>query len=297
MKKIIYLITLPLLTYACSSENDKADVYGNFEADTYFIAAETAGKLTDLSVSEGDLVQKNQQIGTVDSMQLYFQKKQLQSRVAALKSKLQDVPVQLASLQEKERIITREYNRVKALFADSAATQKQLDDLSGELNVTKKQLEATKSTLSTANRGLLAEIEPLDWQIQQISDQLLKTVLKAPSAGTVLDTYKEPGELVMPGQPVAKVADLSTMTLRGYLSENQLAAIKIGQEVTVSVDYADGTLKSFSGSITWISAKAEFTPKTIQTKEERVNLVYAVKIAVKNDGALKIGMPGEATLN
>lgn len=296
MKKSIYLLLLPLLAFSCSPTNDKADIYGNFEADTYFISAETAGKLTALSINEGDELKALQTIGSVDSMQLYFQKKQLQSRVEALKSKLQDVPVQLAGLQEKERILTREYNRVKALFADSAATQKQLDDLAGELNVTKKQLAATKSTLSTANRGLLAEIEPLDWQIQQLNDQLKKSTLIAPTSGTILETFKEAGELVMPGQPVAKMADLSTMTLRGYLSESQLSAVKIGQEVTVSVDAPAGN-KSFSGKITWISSKAEFTPKTIQTKEERVNLVYAVKIAVSNDGTLKIGMPADASIN
>jgi len=293
MKKILTILFAPLLLVSCKSDGDKADAYGNFEADTYYVSAEVNGKITAFKTDEGNKVKKGQVIATVDSMQLYFQKNQLKARVAALKSKLQDVPVQLASLQEQEQMLLREVNRVKSLFTDSAATQKQVDDLTSQLKVVQKQLAATKSQLSTANRGLLAEIEPLQWQIRQIEDQLTKTVIKAPQAGTILETFKEEGELAMPGQPLVKMANLSTMTLRGFVAGDQLAQLKIGQQVNVSVDTQDGEMKTYPGTIAWIASEAEFTPKVIQTKEERVNLVYAVKFDVKNDGGLKIGMPGE----
>ncbi len=292
-KYTFYLLILPLVIISCKSGDDRADAYGNFEADSYYISAEVNGKISSFNVDEGDIIKKGSTIATIDSMQLYFQKNQLIARVEALKSKLQDVPVQLASLQEREQILLREVNRVKSLFADSAATQKQVDDLTGELKVVQKQLAATKSQLSTANRGLLSEIEPVQWQIRQIEDQLAKTTVKAPADGTILETFKEPGELAFPGQPLAKIADLSTMTLRGYVSGNQLSSLKIGQEVNVSVDSESDEMKSFKGKVSWIASEAEFTPKVIQTKEERVNMVYAVKFAVKNDGTLKIGMPGE----
>lgn len=293
MKKTVYLFILPLLFYSCKSGEDRADAYGNFESDSYYISAEVNGKITAFNVNEGDVIKKGQVIATIDSMQLYFQKNQLLARVNALRSKLQDVPVQLASLQEREQMLLKELNRVNALFADSAATQKQVDDLSGELKVVQKQLAATKSQLSTANRGILSEIEPIQWQIRQIEDQLAKTTVKASANGTILETFKEQGELAFPGQPLVKMADLSTMTLRGYVSGDQLSALKIGQEVTVSVDRESAEMKSFRGKVIWVSSEAEFTPKVIQTKEERVNMVYAVKFEVKNDGTLKIGMPGE----
>ncbi len=296
MFRILSILSLPILLFACTSNKEKADAYGNFEADSYYISAEVNGQITSLAIREGDQVSKGQMIATIDSMQLYFKREQLKASVEALKSKLQDVPVQLASLQEKEQILLRELNRMKALLADSAATQKQVDDLSGELGVVQKQIDATKSQLSTANRGLLAEIEPLQWQIRQLEDQLTKTVIKAPVAGTVLETFKETGELAFPGQPLIKLANLGIMTLRGFVSGSQLTKLSIGNPVTVSVDAENNSMKDYAGTISWIASEAEFTPKVIQTKEERVNLVYAVKFEVQNDGGIKIGMPGEVTL-
>lgn len=296
MNKIYIILLASIILLSCKSSGDKADAYGNFEADSYYISAEVNGKITSFLIDEGDQLKQGQVIATIDSMQLYFQKKQLQARVKALKSKLQNVPVQLGSLQEKEQILLRELNRVKSLYADSAATQKQVDDLSGELTVVEKQLAATKNQLSTVNHGILSEIEPLQWQIRQIQDQLAKTVIKAPVNGTVLEAFKESGELALPGQPLVKMANLKTMTLRGFVSGDQLSSIVIKQDVSVTIDTKDGTTKTLPGKVTWVASEAEFTPKVIQTKEERVNLVYAVKFAVENDGSLKIGMPGEVML-
>lgn len=295
MKKIILPFFSSLLLLSCGNGEDRADAYGNFESDSYYISSEITGKITSFPVDEGDELDQGQVMAVIDSMQLYYQRNQLQARVKALRSKLQNVPVQLASLQERERILLHELNRMKSLLVDSAATQKQVDDLSGELAVVQKQLGATKSTLSTANQGLLAEIDPLQWQIRQIEDQLGKAVVKAPRGGTLLEKFKEEGELVLPGQPLLKMADLASLTLRGFVAGDQLSDLTIGQQVTVSVDGPSGELKSYPGKVTWIASEAEFTPKAIQTKEERVNLVYAVKFEVKNDGSLKIGMPAEVT--
>lgn len=278
---------------ACHSSDIEADAYGNFETDSRYISAEVSGKLITFTLDEGDPVKANQTIAVIDTTQLYLKKKQLQANVGALKSKLLDIPVQLGSLYEQKVNLNREIKRTQSLLRDSAATQKQLDDLNGELKVVDKQLAATKSQLSTGNRGILAEIEPLDWQIRQLEDQIAKSQLEAPTKGTILEKFKEPGELITTGQPLVKMADLTNMTLRAFITGKQLGSLQIGQQVTVAVDGTDGSLKTYPATVSWIDSEAEFTPKVIQTKEERVNLVYAIKVKVKNDGYLKIGMPGE----
>ena len=179
------------------------------------------------------------------------------------------------------------------MLADSAATRKQLDDLVGERDVVGAQIAAQKSQLSIGNQSLLAEIESRELQVRQVQDQVVKSIIRSPMSGVVLERFKEPGEFVGIGQPVIKLADMSQLILRGYVSGDQLSSIKLGQEVSVRVDSLDGNMKLYKARISWIASKAEFTPKIIQTKEERVNLVYAIKVMVENDGWLKIGMPAE----
>lgn len=297
MKPLLLSSLLTMSLFACHEDGQETDAYGNFETTEIYISAEVAGKLLGLHPSEGDRIQKNELIASLDSTQLYLKKRQLQATVEALKSKLQNVPVQLDVYNERMRIMERELQRVQALLADGAATQKQLDDLQGELLVVRSQVAATENQLSTANRGILAEIRPLEWQIAQLDDQIARSQVRSPMSGVVLEKFKEPGELVVVGQPLVKIADLDRMILRGYVSGSLLSGLSVGQAVTVLVDGADGAMNTYEGSISWISPKAEFTPKIIQTREERVNLVYAVKFRVKNDGYLKIGMPGEVLFN
>lgn len=293
MKTLSYLIPLIILLVACSSNDDEADAYGNFEVDTRYISSEVSGKLLSIPIEEGYQIDTGGIIARIDTTQLSLRKSQFKASIRAIKSRLQDVPVQLASLTERETILRKEIQRTSALLEDGAATKKQLDDLTGELHVIIRQLEATKSQLSTANQSILAEMEPLQWQIRQLEDQIAKSTLTAPVGGTILEKFKEPGELIMLGQPVVKIGDLTQMTLRAYISGDQLGSLKIGQEVTVRADEPGGTLKNYQAKVSWISSEAEFTPKVIQTKEERTNLVYAVKFQIANDGFLKIGMPGE----
>ena len=291
-KFITAFILLSAFFSSCTENESEADAFGTFEATEIFLSAEASGKLLSITKSEGDAVKANEIVAQIDTTQLYLKKQQLKATKNVLKSRLQNVPVQLEVFYEQKRNLEREVNRVKALLADSAATSKQLDDLSGQLQVVNSQIAATESQLSTANRGILAEIHPLDWQIAQIDDQISRSTLKAPIQGTVLERFKEASELVNPGQPILKVADLSKIELKAYVSESQLTDFKINDEVTLQADHGEN-LKQYTGRISWISPKAEFTPKIIQTREERVNLVYAVKVEVINDGSLKIGMPGE----
>ncbi len=279
--------------WGCQSNNHDADAYGNFEATEIMVSSEARAKLIQLKVEEGQLVDQGQILGFVDTTQLYLQKQQIIYSIAALKSKTQDVGVQVRVLIEQKNNLAREKNRIANLLKDGAATAKQLDDINGEIEVTDSRILATRSQLTTANAGILSEIAPLEAQVELINDQLKKSYITSPVSGTVLTKYAEEGELVVRGQPLFKVADLREMTLRAYIGGDQLSDLKLGSQVEVLVDQDKDDYRSFTGTISWISPQAEFTPKIIQTKEERVNLVYAVKIKVPNDQTLKIGMPGE----
>ncbi len=293
MKRYLLYNILGLLIFqGCNQDTDKADAYGNFEADEVIISSEANGKLLSFQIEEGNLLKAGQLIGYVDSIQLFLSKKQLQANIEAIKAKTQNVLVQTDVLEKQKANLLREKNRVEKLLADSAATSKQYDDLAGQLDVVKKQIAATKSQLTTANRGLLSEIQPLKVKIEQLEDQIQKCVIINPISGTVLTKMAYENEITAFGKQLYKIADLEYITLRAYVSGQQIADLKIGQEVTVKTDQNDGE-KAHSGTVTWISSSAEFTPKVIQTKEERVNLVYAFKVRVKNNGELKIGMPGE----
>lgn len=287
------LAGLILFLSSCTSGTSDADATGNFETDETIVSTEATGKILALSIQEGQSLDANQVVGYVDTVQLYLKKKQTQYSIEALLAKRANTSVQLSALQEQLATATKEKNRVEQLFQDNAATQKQLDDANAQVLVFQKQINALNSTLTITNSSLRSETLPLKAQLDQIQDQIKKSVIVNPIAGTVLTQYTLPNEVVNSGKALYKIANLSTLTLRAYVSGSQLPEIKIDQHVNVNVDSADGKYKKYDGIITWISDKAEFTPKTIQTKDERANLVYAIKIKVKNDGYLKIGMYGE----
>lgn len=297
-----------LFAAACSSDGARADAYGNFEADDLIVSAEGSGRILQFVAEEGGQLKAGDTVGTIDASQLSLRREQLEASIRAVAARSPAIAEQLAvfekqsaAVRQQMATLEREKRRVEALIRNDAATPKQLDDLNAQLEAAQRQLDvvagqqtATNASLSVQKGGLLAEITPLQKQISQLDDQIAKCRITNPVAGTVLVTYAEAGEVTAMGKPLYKIADLSSLVLRAYVSGKQLSAVKIGQEVKVSVDAGDGSMKELTGKITWISPKAEFTPKVVQTREERVSLVYAVKISVPNaDGMLKIGMPGE----
>ncbi|UZR93714.1 HlyD family secretion protein [Chondrinema litorale] len=296
IKAICYLPIILFLA-SCGNDDNAADAYGQFEATEVIVSAEGSGKIISLDVEEGSEIKVGEVVGCIDTVQLFLKKQQLQATIAAVTSKTQNISDQLAVYYERKENLVREKNRLESLFKEDAATDKQLDDINGEIEVVEKQLDAVKSQLSTQNSGILGEILPLEKQIAQIEDQLQKSVLRHPVSGIVLEKYAEEGEVASFGKPLYKIAVKNDMYLRVYLSAKQLAKLKLQQPITVRIDTDEENYLETTGTLAWISNKAEFTPKNIQTKEDRVNMVYAAKIRVKDDGTFKIGMPGEAIFN
>ena len=292
IKKILIALTVLTALTACSNNGDKADGYGNFEATEITVSAENSGKLMTFTIEEGTIVAYNELIGHIDTIPLHLKKAQLFIQKDLIKAKSQGVLSQIDVLQAKLKTVNANKTRIENLIKDNAGTQKQLDDINGEAAVFKNSIRSVE----IQNAPVISELKSIDVQIQQINDQISKCSIKNPMNGTVLLKYVEPGEIVSFGKPLYKIADLSTMKLRVYVSETQLANVKIGEAVKVKIDDQDG-MKTYDGKISWIASQAEFTPKIIQTKEERVALVYAIKVQVKNDGALKIGMPAEMWLH
>lgn len=290
-KIIISLLIFGSLTVACNN-NEKADGYGNFEATEITVSAENNGKLMQFNLEEGQVLKKGDFVGFIDTIPLSLKRDQLLASKAIVYSKSGSVLSQKNVLKAQLKAATINKNRIENLIRENAGTQKQLDDINGEINVIQKQIKSVESQ----NSPVIDELESIDVQLKQVEDLIQKSKIINPVNGNVLTKYAEADELASFGKPLYKIADLSTMELRIYVSETQLSNIKIGQEVTVKID-AGESMKNFKGKITWISSEAEFTPKIIQTKEERVNLVYAVKIDVINDGSLKIGMPAEMWIN
>ncbi len=290
MKQIQIIILLFLLTtlLSCNSNDDKAYGYGNFEATETTISAEANGKILFFNVEEGNVLEENAVVGLVDTIQLSLKRDQLQAAKNTIFSKSRNVLSQRKVLNEQLSVAQNDQNRIENLVKAKAATTKQLDDVNGQISIIKEQIKSVE----TQNAPIINEVKSVEVQIQQIEDQIEKSIIKNPVKGTVLVKYAEPNEITAFGKPLYKIADLDNMELRVYISETQLAHLKTGQEVEVKIDDAN-SMKSYKGTVSWISDSAEFTPKIIQTKEERVNLVYAVKIRVKNDGSLKIGMPAE----
>lgn len=293
-KILISLCTaLTTILFSCSNGNGDFDATGTFEAEEIIVSSEATGKLIFFDVEEGFEIKQNQIVGIVDTTQLHLKKKQLQSSITAVLSKQPDISTQLAALQQQIETTEIEKKRIENLVKLDAATTKQLDDVNSQLEVLNKQYIATKSSLTITKQGLQSETLPLIAQVEQIEDQIKKSIIINPIDGTVLTRYAKQDEITSNGKALYKIADLSEMTLRAYVDGEQLGQIKLGQKVKVYVDSGEGEQKEMSGEIYWVSSKAEFTPKTIQTKDERANLVYAIKVKVMNDGYLKIGMYGE----
>ena len=291
--KYIILLTTTFIFMACNEQGQKSDAYGHFEATETIISAQANGELLKFDVTEGQWLDSGAVVGYIDTTQLHLKKLQLQASIAAVLSKRQNVSTQSKVYEEQKKNLLREKNRVEKLLKDGAATQKQMDDINGQLELVDRQMVAHLSTLRTANQGISSEVAPLRTQIRQIEDQIARSVIRNPLSGRVLLTYAQPNEISAFGKPLYKIADTRNMILRAYAVAQQLESLKIGQQVEVQVDAGPEGFRKVAGTLNWISEQAEFTPKTIQTKEERVNLVYAFKVQVPNDGYLKMGMPGE----
>lgn len=293
MKNFFFLIVL-LSFVACTETDNRSDAYGNFEADPIMVSAEAKGRLLFLRAEEGQSIQEGALIGLIDTTALHLQRALIEAQIGTLPQKLRNALSEIEVLEEQKANMQREKERLEKLFAEKAATSKQLDDINGEIEVVDKKMASIHSQTQIANRGILAEKQPLLAQKAIISDQIRRSYIYSPISGVVLSKLAEPSEMVGMGAPLLRVADLDTITLQFYVSGVQLQGLKLGQQVEVLVDEGTDDLRTLSGTISQIADQAEFTPKTIQTKEDRVNLVYAVEAKVPNkDGRLKIGMPAE----
>ena len=294
---ILMGLGLSLILTSCGKSNEGEDASGTFEATEVIVSSEASGKILSFDIEEGQELTANQLLGAIDSTQLFLRKQQILSSKKSIQSRRPDVKKQIAVLEQQISTAKTERKRVENLLKANASTQKQLDDINAQISVLEKQLDAQKTTLETANEGITEDTEGINIQVQQVSDQLKKCKITSPIAGTVLIKYAEIGEVAAPGKALFKIANTNNMILRAYITADQLTKIKVGQKVKIKTDFGKDESKEYSGTLGWISNKAEFTPKTIQTRDERANLVYAVKINVINDGFLKIGMYGTVQFN
>ncbi|WP_317897588.1 HlyD family secretion protein [Aurantibacillus circumpalustris] len=293
MNKLTLITVMAVVLMSCKNNKEEYDASGTFESIETIVSAEANGVIAKLSIEEGQVIEEGKIIGYIDSTQLFLKRKQLLAQIKALLSKRPDIQTQTAALEAQLKQAETEQKRVQNLVTANAATQKQLDDLTAQVSIIKKQIEGQQSVLGITSNGITEESEPLKIQIEQLDDQLSKCKIINPIKGTVLVKYVEVNEMTAAGKPLYKLADLSTIILRAYITGDQFGEVKIGQAVKVLVDKGKSDYKDYEGVVEWLSNKAEFTPKTIQTKDERANLVYAIKIKIKNDGLLKIGMYGE----
>lgn len=286
---VLFPFILVLVLSACSSE-DRSDAYGQFEATEVTVSAETGGKLLQFNVNEGDRLEAGRRVGLIDTTQLYLKKRELVAALEAAESRIANIEAEVSVVEEELATAETDLNRIQSLLKDGAATQKQLDDARGRVNILRKRINA----LQTQKRSAGAEIRSIRVRIEQVEDQMDDAVIVNPVTGTVLAAYFEPSELAGQGQPLYEIANLDTLILRVFVSGAQLPGVKLNQQVEVLIDRNVEENRRLEGAVSWIASEAEFTPKMIQTKEERVNQVYAVKVRVPNPGGvLKIGMPGE----
>ena len=278
---------------ACNRGDGNFDATGTFEATEILVSSEANGKIMELNIEEGDRLDAGAMVGYIDSTQLYLKKMQLSAGLRSVDIRKPDIRKQIAALEQQIATARTEQQRMENLVKAKAGNQKQVDDIVNNIKYLQKQLDAQYSTLNKTTGGADAEAESILYQIMQLDDQLQKSRIVTPQAGTVLVKYAEPGEVTAAGKPLYKIADTDLLYLRAYITADQLSTLKQGQTVRVFADYGADEQRAYPGTITWISDKSEFTPKGIQTKDERANLVYAIKIAVKNDGYLKIGQYGE----
>lgn len=296
MKYGLFGIAISALVVSCGKSDNEYDASGTFEATEIIVSSETMGKILQFDVTEGQQLTENQAVGTIDSTQLYLKKLQLLASQKAMLTRRPDLGKQIAAIEQQIATAKTEKKRIQNLVNANAANQKQLDDVNAQIAVLEKQLTAQKSIIETTNEGISGDNEALRIQIEQIEDQLRKCKIISPINGTVLTKYAEKGELAATGKALFKIGDTNKMILRAYITANQITQLKVGQKAKVFADFGEDNEKEYEGVVSWISSKSEFTPKTIQTRDERANLVYAVKINVKNDGFLKIGMYGNVKL-
>ena len=296
MKKITILASVALMLAACGGNEKEYDATGTFEATETTLFAEQSGAVLTFSVNEGDNIEANKEVGLIDTTQVWLKIQQLGATKEVYQSQKPDMEAQIAATRQQLAKAQQEEQRFHELVADGAAPSKMLDDASSQVKVLQKQLAAQQSALSTSTRSLDKQMAATDVQVSQLRDQLRKCHIVTPTKGTVLEKYVERGEFVVIGKPLFKMADTEAMYLRAYVTSAQLQNIKIGQQVKVFADYGDGQKKEYDGTISWISSRSEFTPKTILTDDERADLVYAVKVAIRSDGFVKIGMYGEVKL-
>ncbi len=289
---LCFSVFIATLFVGCDKDDADTDATGVFEATEIIVSAEANGKILSFDVNEGDQVVKNQVVGQIDSTQLHFTRLQLKSSMVAVASGKPDMQAQIEATEREIEKQERERERIQRLLEGDVATQKQLDDIESLILVLKARLRSQKSSLTNTVNSVDAQGKTLEVQIAQLDDQIERCKIKAPIDGTILVKYAEPGEVTVIGKALFKVADMENMILKAYVTSAQLAQLKLGQPVEVKAEFGESELRSYKGKLTWISGKSEFTPKTIQTQDERANLVYAVKIAVPNDGYLKIGMYG-----
>lgn len=288
MKNIVFIVIMMLFLASCA-RNEKSDAYGNFEAIEVILSAETGGRIIFLEMEEGNEINPGDTLGLVDTTDLSLKKEQILAQKKVLQAKGRSIDAQVQVQQQQKKNLLVDLERLQSLMKDGAATQKQLDDLNGSLDLLNQQILST----GVQKESILAEMATLEVQVKQVESSLGKAWLTSPVSGTILVKYAETGEITGPGKPVCKIANLRALELKVYVSGDQLPYLELGETVEVLVDSDRKGFTRLEGKVTWISGKAEFTPKTIQTKKERVNLVYAAKVRVANDGSLKIGMPGE----
>lgn len=295
MKKILNLVAVALLVTGCN-KNTGYDATGIFEATTVTLSSETSGKILSVNVDEGDSISLGETVAVIDTTLLVLQQKQIDSQRLSVENSSPDIAAQAAALRTQISHQKHECERFGRLLSDGATTQKQYDDAQAQLKMLQGQLDALLSTLKNSRSSISDNTVALQYQTEQLTEQIAKSTIVAPLTGTVLVKYAEPGEFATPGRPICKIANLSDIYLRSYFTASQLADIKIGQKVTVIADFGGDEQYEYPGTITWIAQESEFTPKSIQTRDSRANLVYAVKVAVKNDGRLKLGQYGEVRL-
>lgn len=285
--------TMTSFLASCGNDDNQADAHGVFCATEIIVSAESNGKLLEFDVQEGQTYQAGDLLGYTDTMDLALQIQQLEVKIRATLASRPDIPSQLNTLQAQLQTMERERNRVATLVDANAATTKQLDDVDAQIKILKSQIAATKSTLGTQSAAILENVEAMRIQMARLQNGLDKCKITAPITGTVLKKYIEPNELAYPGKPLFKIADITNMSIKVYVTEDQLSSIKVGQGAEIHIDTDGGDDRIIKGKVSWISDKAEFTPKMVVTKKERANMVYAVKVSFQNDGSAKIGMPGD----
>ncbi|MCL2247051.1 MAG: HlyD family efflux transporter periplasmic adaptor subunit [Lentimicrobiaceae bacterium] len=288
-----FLTFITIVSYSCKYNKTTSDAYGVFGATEITVSSESNGKMLWFDVQEGENYRQGEKVGCIDTVQIYLQIKQLDASIGATMARRPDLPSQVRTLYNKLETLNKERNRIATLVEANAASSKQLDDIVAEIDITNSQIAAMESNLTITNKAIMEEVEAMRFQKLQLQDALTKCHIKSPITGTVLKKYIEPNELAFQGKPLFKIADLANMFIKVYITEDMLSTISLGQPVDIHIDMPDNEEKTINGAVSWISSKAEFTPKMIQTKNERVNLVYAVKVSFKNDGSAKIGMPGD----